>query len=155
MIIEYLKALAPEITIIGALTLVQIAPIKINPWSWLAKLLQKANGVEALQKEVARMDGRINSLDLKLDERIKEVKRDNARTRSKVIRKEIIDFAEELRRGKLYSVSEFEEIARIVDEYRGLIKEHGFKNAYCVAQMSFIEAEMQKRGVQHEKVFDE
>lgn len=144
MIIEYIKALAPEITIIGALTLVQIAPIKIHPWSWLAKLLQRANGVEALQKEVARMD-----------ERIKEVKRDNARTRSKVIRKEIIDFAEELRRGKLYSVSEFEEIARIIDEYRGLIKEHGFKNAYCVAQMSFIEAEMQKRGVQHEKVFDE
>lgn len=144
MIIEYLKALAPEITIIGALTLVQIAPVKINPWSWLAKLLQRANGVEALQKEVARMD-----------ERIKEVKRDNARTRSKVIRKEIIDFAEELRRGKLYSVSEFEEIARIVDEYRGLIREHGFKNAYCVAQMSFIEAEMQKRGVQHEKVSDE
>ena len=30
-----------DLTILGAFTLIQIAPIKINPWSWLAKLIRK------------------------------------------------------------------------------------------------------------------
>lgn len=153
--IEQLHNYLPGITIIGALTIIQIVPIKINPWSWIAELIRKALGTDGLKNDLTRLDGRINSLDYKLDERIAQVKRDNARTRSKVIRKEIIDFSEELRRGKQYSVSEFEEVARIVDEYRTIINTHKFKNSYCEAQMKFIEEQMKKRGIEHEETFDE
>ena len=134
---EWLKDVAPEITILGALTLIQIAPIKINPWSWILKLLRKAIGTYDIYK---RMD---------------ELERDLARTRSKVIRKEIIDFAEELRRGKSFHLAEFEEMGRLINEYRKLIEKHKFKNAYCEAQMSYIEDQMTERGYPSDEISEE
>lgn len=34
------------------LTLVQLAPIKVNPWSWLAKSVGKAIGIAAVEKKL-------------------------------------------------------------------------------------------------------
>lgn len=137
--IEALKDIAPEITVLGALTLIQISPLKLNPWSWVVTLLRKLLGTEGLRDDIKQLDAKVKSLE-----------RDIARTRSKEVRKEIIDFAEELKRGKMYHLAEFEEVGRIVDEYRKLIDKYDFKNAYCVAQMEYIEEQMKERGVVHE-----
>lgn len=137
--VETIKDLIPELTIIGAVTLIQISPLKINPWSWLAKMLRRANGVEALEKKIEALEGRINDLS-----------KDHAETRAKVIRKEIIEFAEELKRGKQYHLAEFEEISRLITEYRGLIKKHGIENGYGTAQMDYIEEYMKERSAYHE-----
>ena len=34
------------------LTLIQLAPIKVNPWSWLAKTIGKAMGIAAIEKKL-------------------------------------------------------------------------------------------------------
>ena len=34
------------------LTLVELAPIKVNPWSWIAKSIGKAMGIEAIEKKL-------------------------------------------------------------------------------------------------------
>ena len=34
------------------MTLVQIAPIKISPWSWLAKAIGKAMGLDRIEKKL-------------------------------------------------------------------------------------------------------
>ena len=34
------------------MTLIQVAPVKINPWSWLAKAIGKAMGIEAIEKKL-------------------------------------------------------------------------------------------------------
>ena len=130
--IETLKDILPELSIIGAVTLIQISPLKINPWSWLAKVIRRINGTEALEK------------------RIDVLAKDIAETRAKVIRKEIIEFAEELKRGKQYHLKEFEEISRLITEYRGLIKKHGIENGYGTAQMDYIEEYMKERSAYHE-----
>lgn len=130
--IETLKDILPELTIIGAVTLIQISPLKINPWTWLAKMIRQIVGTAQLEK---RIDG---------------LSKDLAATRAKVIRKEIIDFAEELKRGKQYHLAEFEEVARLITEYRDLIKKYDIKNGYGVAQMEYIETYMRERSVSHE-----
>lgn len=130
--IETIKNILPELTIIGAVTLIQISPLKINPWSWLAKMIRLVNGTEALEK------------------RIDVLSKDIAETRAKVIRKEIIDFAEELKRGKQYHLAEFEEVSRLITEYRALIKKHDIQNGYGVAQMDYIEEYMKERSAYHE-----
>lgn len=138
-LIPYLYQYAPAITLVGAVTLVQIAPIKINPWSWLAMLIRKAIGTSDLAQKIESIEQKVENLEVKFDEQLTSVSRDNAKTRAKVIRKDIIYFAESLKRGKSYSQSEFEEVGRLINEYNGLIKDYGFKNSYCKAQMEYIE----------------
>lgn len=158
-LLNYIHKIAPEIIIIGSLTIIQIVPIKINPWSWLAGWIKKAIGIGELNTKINDLDNKIENLEVKFDEQIKHIDKSNARTRSKVIRKEIITFAEELKRGCDFSLAEFEEIGRLINEYRKLIKEHKFKNAYCVAQMEYIEEAMKtrttKEGEEHEEIFVE
>ena len=130
--VETLKDIIPELTILGAVTLIQISPLKINPWSWVAKMIRQIVGTAQLEK------------------RIDILSKDIAETRAKVIRKEIIDFAEELKRGKQYHLAEFEEVSRLITEYRGLIKKHDIENGYGVAQMEYIEQYMKERSVSDE-----
>lgn len=127
---------APEIIILGAITLIQISPLKINPWSYVALLIRRLVGTEDLKKSFHDMTTRIDALE-----------KSHARTRSKVVRKEIIEFAEDLKRGKEFHLSEFEEMGRIINEYRQIIETHKFKNSYCEAQMDYIEEQMGERGV--------
>lgn len=138
-ILEATHSYIPAITVVGAITLVQVSPIKINPWTWLAKMWKKATGADDIIDKLEDVNKKVENLEIKFDEQITSVGRDNARTRAKVVRKEIIDFGEELRRGKSYSVAEFEEVGRLINEYNELIKEWGFKNSYCTAQMEYIE----------------
>ena len=130
--VETLKDIIPELTILGAVTLIQISPLKINPWSWVAKMIRQIVGTAQLEK------------------RIDILSKDIAETRAKVIRKEIIDFAEELKRGKQYHLAEFEEVSRLITEYRGLIKKHDIENGYGVAQMEYIDQYMKERSVSDE-----
>ena len=130
--VETLKDIIPELTILGAVTLIQISPLKINPWSWVAKMIRQIVGTAQLEK------------------RIDILSKDIAETRAKVIRKEITDFAEELKRGKQYHLAEFEEVSRLITEYRGLIKKHDIENGYGVAQMEYIEQYMKERSVSDE-----
>lgn len=138
-IIQLLKQIAPTIAFVGAITLIQISPLQINPWSWFAKMFRRFNGIEGVSEKIEEVEKKVDNIELKFDTQIASVERDNARTRAKVIRKEIIDFAEELKRGKKYSVAEFEEVGRLINEYNDIIKEYGFKNAYCTSQMEYIQ----------------
>lgn len=54
------------VTLLGAITLIQVAPIKINPWSWLAGLFHKFllgeidNKLSAIQSKVNSIEGIMN-----------------------------------------------------------------------------------------------
>lgn len=55
----------PGFTVLGTITLIQIAPIKINPWTWLAKLAHKLilGGVDeklsSIEKKIDRVENTI------------------------------------------------------------------------------------------------
>ena len=54
------------LTLLGAVTLIQIVPIKINPWSWLARVTRKFllgdidNKLSAIQTKVESIEGIMN-----------------------------------------------------------------------------------------------
>lgn len=93
-------------------TLIQVAPIKINPWSWLAKAIGKAINAD--------MSGRLGEISAKLDEHIKMDDRraaDNCRA-------QILHFNNELLRPIYHTKEEFVEVLAKIDDYERYCEEH-------------------------------
>lgn len=87
------------------MTLVQIAPVKINPWSWLARAIGRAVNAEVIKK----LDDHIT-----VDDRRTA---DGHRTR-------ILRFNNELLRDVDHTEEEFNEVLAEIDAYERYCLEH-------------------------------
>lgn len=94
------------------LTLVQIAPVKINPWSALAKIVGKAVNEDI----TSRLDG----IEIKLDGHITMDDRRTADNR----RSQILHFNNELLRPIEHTKEEFVEVLAKIDDYERYCEEH-------------------------------
>lgn len=97
------------------LTLIQIAPVKVNPWTWLARKIGRALTGEALD----RLDT--------LEQDVKEMKQKNEEREAKKARSSILRFGDEIRRGTRHSKEHFDQILLDISFY-----EH-----YCDTHKSF------------------
>lgn len=138
---------------LGLPTLVQISPIKINPWSWLRKLVKRGwagfckslnapmlAAMEKMQTEQSAAIRRVqeNLLETKkaLDHHIAE---DDEREANK-IRSDILRFNNELMRGIGHTEEEFVEILAKIDWYHDYCKDHEtYKNSRAVHAIANIE----------------
>ncbi len=101
------------------LTLIQIAPVKINPWSAIAKVLGKAINADVLT-ELAELKEEQQRNKKRLEEHIQiddERYADQRRTR-------ILRFNNELLREILHTKEEFIEVLHDIDEYQKYCAEH-------------------------------
>lgn len=127
------------------LTFVEIVPIKINPWSWIAKKIGKAlnqeivEEVKALQTE-HKEDQRENERRLTIVENSqsefeKYYKQDDAKS----ARRRILSCADELRRGVEHSQEFFDDVLEDISYYNNYCKENpDFENMKAVVAIEFI-----------------
>lgn len=101
------------------LTLIQIAPIKINPWSWIAKCLGRAFNADVIER-LDRMQADQKETRTKLDAHIKADDENRADER----RANILRFNNELIRGLPHTKEEFVEILADIDVYERYCKNH-------------------------------
>lgn len=94
------------------MTLIQITPIKINPWSALAKAFGKAINAD--------ISSRLDEIEKKLDEHIKM---DDHRSADN-FRAQILHFNNELLRPIYHTKEEFIEVLAKIDEYERYCEEH-------------------------------
>lgn len=101
------------------LSLVEISPIKINPWTWLGRKISKAFNGEVMQ-EIGN-----------LSKEIKDVKKDVADIREEAKEREatnrrarILEFGDEILHGTEYSKEHFDQILIDVSEYENYCDEH-------------------------------
>lgn len=123
-----------------ALTLVQIAPIKINPWSVLARAIGKEMNKDMMEKlEAVQTD--VKNLKEKHDDlrnRMDKGDADECRTR-------ILRFADELRRGVEHSEEFFNQILDDISDYERYCAEHPeYKNSKAVNAIAEIDKVYQK-----------
>lgn len=127
--------LHPEITILGAVTLIQIAPIKLDPWTSLAKWL-KGIIVGDVEKKLDDISGKVKDLDCKIQE-----------TDARAARRQILRFADELyNRTVKHSKEYFDDILDDIDDYEKYCDSHkNFKNGkttLAVAQIKKVYSEL-------------
>ena len=103
-------------TIAGA-TLVQIAPIKVNPWTWVARAIGRAINAEVIQK-VDKLEGDLRNLKDRSEEH-----------EAKSCRIRILRFGDEILHGVHHSKEHFDQILLDITEYENYCREHPrFKN---------------------------
>lgn len=98
--------------LVAVMTLVQIAPVPVNPWSWLAKRIGRAINAEVLDQ--------VQTTQRKLDEHIE---RDDA-GRADQVRANILAFNRQLMAGERHTREEFWDILSAIDRYHKYCESH-------------------------------
>ena len=121
------------------LTLVQIAPVKINPWSAIAKAIGNAINADVLRE--------LDTVTQKLDTHIRvddERNADSYRTR-------ILQFNNELLREILHTREDFIEILAVIDDYESYCRDHKeYKNNRAVCAIENIKRVYMDRLQKHD-----
>lgn len=125
---------------VAALTLVQVVPVKINPWSYIARSIGKAlnkdmmDKMESVQDDVKDLGNKHSNLEYRMD----KDKADDCRTR-------ILRFGDELRRGVEHSEEFFNQILDDISDYKRYCTEHPeYKNDRAVNAIAEIEKVYQR-----------
>lgn len=122
-----------------ALTLVQLAPIKINPWSWIAKTVGRAINAEVTAELAA--------IKTKLDQ---HVTMDDRRT-ADGHRARILHFNNELLRDIDHTKEEFIEVLTEIDAYERYCQEHpDYPNNRAVLAIENIRSNYKERLQKHD-----
>lgn len=101
------------------LTLVEITPIKFNPWSWIANKIGSAFNGE-IMKEISHLKQEVKSVkdDVSdIREEAKEREATNRRTR-------ILEFGDEILHGVDYSKEHFDNILMDISAYEIYCRDH-------------------------------
>lgn len=118
---------AALLALFAGTTLVQIAPIKVNPWSWLGKAIGRAINAEVIQK-VDKLEGDLQ----KLKEHSEEHEAKSCRIR-------ILRFGDEILHDVHHSKEHFDQILLDITEYENYCREHPrFKNNMTAITTSVI-----------------
>ena len=116
------------------LTILQIAPIKIDPWGAIARWIGRALNGDVLKKLDELEDGQAETR-VQLEEHIRVDDERDANSR----RRDILNFNVELMRGKNYTHEHFVYMLTEIDEYERYCEEHpGYKNNRAVMAIANI-----------------
>ena len=115
------------------MTIIQITPIKINPWSWIAKRIGRAINGEVLEK--------VNAI----DSDVKEIKDADAEHWASLSRTHILRFGDEILHGVAHSKEHFDQILVDICKYETYCANHPeYLNGVANATIKQIKKTYQK-----------
>ena len=112
----------------GGMALIQVSPIKVNPWSAIAKWIGRALNGEVLSK--------VNALEAD----VRQIKADADRREAIACRTRILHFGDEIFHSEKHSKEHFDQILRDITSYERYCKAHPeFENNTAVLTIERIE----------------
>lgn len=135
------------------LSCIQISPIRLNPWSFIAKHIGRALNGEMLSR-VDNLDSSFKSIKHGLDQlehRVDEIRRKNDEDRAVTARVRILRFNDELLADKDHSKETFDQALEDIDVYEAYCSSHPeFKNNKTIMSIRNIKKTYQKRLDRHD-----
>lgn len=121
------------VILIAVATIIQISPIKINPWTWFARMIGRAINGEV----IAKVD--------KLEQEIRSIQRINAEQNAEERRVRILRFGDEILHDVKHSKEHFDNILKDISVYEQYCKDHPeFENGRTVLTIETIEETYKK-----------
>lgn len=135
------------------LSLVEISPIKINPWSALIKWLARLSGISDLKTEIVQLRDRMDELDKKIDSMKISNDEKNQLKEALAARRRILRFNDELLQKVKHSKEMFDDVLSDISDYdrycrthpdfvnqRAVFAEQNVGNAYkkCMEENDFL-----------------
>ena len=137
-IAEHLKETV-TIVLLGGITLFEVAPIKINPWSWLLKKVGGAFNREVLER-LKKLEAKVDAIEAADGERDAV----NARVR-------ILRFGDEVLHGVEHSKEHFDQTLQDITHYNEYCKAHpAFQNEMTVLTAQQIKRAYMNRWEKHD-----
>lgn len=131
--VEFIKEMLsnPSLILFGSITLIQIAPIKINPWSRLFKWIgEQING--ELRKDFS------------------ELKKDFEETNAENMRWNILDFANSCRNKTLHSKDEWQHVISQLKKYETYTEKKGIANGVIEEDGEYLRELYHERCIQND-----
>lgn len=128
------------------LTLIQVTPIKLNPWSWVGKMLGRALNAEVL-RDIEEIKASQRETNRRLAEHIAVDDERNADG----YRQRILQFNNDLVRDIYHDREDFVEILLVMDRYERYCNEHkNYKNNRAINAISNINRVYNERLKKHD-----
>jgi len=102
--------------------LIQIAPIKLDPWSWIGDQLNKH-----MSQRVDNIEKNMTIIDNKLNAHIVESYRTN-----------ILDFADKVMSGQVYTKDKWSQMIKVCDLYEKYVKDNNLLNGDATEAIEYI-----------------
>lgn len=116
-----------------ATTVVQVAPIKLNPWSGIVRWIgDKLNS--GVIKKIGEVENKVDNIDARLNNHIKDSDEKDIRDR----RQAILDFASSIIRGENYNREKFQFMITECDSYQKYCKDNDVINGVADASIREI-----------------
>ena len=124
LFIENMKELLtnPGVVLFGAITIIQISPIKIDPWTWVGKTIRKFL-VGNIQEDVGE-----------LKKEVTEMKVQNWRWN-------VLDFANSCKNGRRHTLDEWKHTISQLAEYERYIERNDITNGVFAEDASYLRSE--------------
>lgn len=139
------------IVLVVLFTVLQIAPVKINPWSWIGKLISKFFGWlgkrigKAINGEVITELGEIKDRLSELEKHDQQQDVTRAEDKALDARRRILQFADEIRRKVRHSEEHFNNVFEDIKYYKTYCEEHkDFANDRARISIKIIEDTYEK-----------
>ena len=124
-IIDYFLS-SPGLVLFGAVTIIQIAPIKINPWGFALNAIRRFL-VGDLEKEIKEQR-----------EDIQTLKNDFAQEKADNKRWNILDYANSCRNNRRHSKDEWHHVISQLKEYETFVAERGIDNGVMEEEARYL-----------------
>ena len=124
--------------------IIQIAPIKINPFTWLAKKIGNALTADLksdLKNDFNELNDKVNNIETKLETHIA----DNKQERAADYRARIIRFNDEIMEEKTHTKEYYDNILEDIDNYEAYCNSHpDYPNNKAVMAIHNIKAKYEE-----------
>lgn len=146
---KWIHMLTPFLTILSVI--VEIAPIKINPWTAIFKYIggiinkgvyTKLDGIEQSTRRNAQA---VDDVRRDMEARFDKYDHQGKEQQASDMRHEIINFAENLKLKRIYSDKQFEYILDVISKYYEHCEKYNIKNHYIDEAHSFIRNEVRNK----------
>lgn len=126
--------------VIALLSAIEIAPIKISPWSWIGGLVGKLVGIKNISDKVDALEKKVDKLDHKVEEN------DIVTSRVRILR-----FASEIQSKIYHNKDSWDQTMMDIGKYEKYVMEHPeFKNGITEPTIEYIREQYKERLEKHD-----